>query len=1453
MCCLGNMLILAAEQQQIKSSDAKRFEAKPSRYTVTDFQGKPVAGATVEYWWGNDGIISSDKRILSTKQTGTDGQVELAMDTSGECIISKNGLSVWWMRYQEWGPRETNIVLSAPSFLEGVVKDEHGNAVAGAKVFVSGASSRSVNGPVNSVFGQAIEKYLHTTTGADGKFRIEGIPTNATAFLYASAPLKSPTFDENKFNNLSFPYSAGQKDIVLNVVPEGVIEGKIVVEGSSDPMPMGTINAFSGANGAISQKVSFKSDGTFRISGPPLGNCRLVAQFGTNGIGSLFADSVNVNVESGKTNTGIVIRASRGGVMELKVVSARDHSQIQNIMTRVSSEKKNFTGMTDSNGVVCFRVPAGDYQVRASARGWASKECKTTIEEGKTNSVQIELVPPNFLTGIVRDPAGKGVRGLSIQFVNIFGRENSLILTEDDGSFEAEFPRNNEDMNRNGIPCVFVRDVEHNLAAVQPIEEDTQSVELKLAPAITISGHVECDGKPLKKPVATLVFWSGNSGMHFYGLSREGNTPGQFEIPCLPVGCKYGVMVTAEGYGEKLNYNVVSPDTEAGRVELETFELKLANLKIEGKVVDENDKPLSGVWINMSGDNQPRANTNTDKDGRFAFNNVCEGQINIFCNYNDGRSGRVSVEGGDTNVIVKIGERINGGTRSTTKKFKLSGTVNGTNGVPESGVLVTIFATYEGEKEVKTDTNGTFLLNWTVDSSQQRDINFVLCARNKDLGLAVMQEITEDMTNITVQLQKAVNITGYVENDRKEPIKGAKVLQMLKMGNYFYRNFGETYTDAQGHFQAMCLPVQGDFSFDVIAKGYGSGNQQLTIEAGKDVELSKFTLQTANLDIGGQVLGENEKPMSGVEININGKGQPSESTTTDKAGHFHFKVCEGKVHLFAQSQSGYANTIANAGNTNLLLLISHHRNAGSESAKKHLKGSLLPDLKKSGLDTTALPSDKALLLCLFDANQRPSRAIMRKFQEQADSLKQKGIIVAGLQIETIAEDAFKEWKESSHVTFPVGRVENRKTEKWISTAESLPWLILTDPNHKVVSEGFAFDEIDNRIGKIARSMALKAKGPSPSPWTQSPGPIRANTATLNGMVAPNGTDSKAWFQWGTTKQFENVTQVQEVGKGNGVVRVSAPITGLVPGTIYHCRLVASTGSGITNFGPDFRFTTGMGVFAWGASENGNCKVPADLTNAVAVACGHGHSLAIRNDGTVAFWGGEGSFTKYHTNKIPEGLSNVVAVAGGYAQSYAVKEDGNIVAWGGYLNQAVPSVPEGLHNVIAIAAGDKHAIALKSDGTVVVWGNETGNGETQVPEEVTNVVAVASGSNHCIAQKADGSLVEWGATYSEPIPEELDGVVAISAEAFRFLALQEDGVVFDWGVGDFQHLPPGGITNAVAIAAGLKHSAAVLTDGTVTAWGNNESHQLDVPKNLFDVVSVAASDEHTIALGKQRSK
>jgi hypothetical protein len=296
----------------------------------------------------------------------------------------------------------------------------------------------------------------------------------------------------------------------------------------------------------------------------------------------------------------------------------------------------------------------------------------------------------------------------------------------------------------------------------------------------------------------------------------------------------------------------------------------------------------------------------------------------------------------------------------------------------------------------------------------------------------------------------------------------------LKAGNS-YQQLDEQMAaaDAQGRYEIKCLPPDAQYIVFAKAKGRGRSQQQVQNDSETNrVELPPFVLKLADRIIAGQVLNENDKPASGVNVQLSGEDQPEGNMTTDSQGRFHFQVCEGQIQLFAYSQygGGNAQTAVEAGDTNVVMTLSSQPgNFRQAPRRSSLKGGPLPDLATVNLAGDTAPAGKPVLLCLFDASQRPSRHIVHQFGEQAAALRQQGVTMLGVQAAVISDETFNEWKTASPVSFPVGRVTEKSDKtKWASAVPALPWLILTDAQGRVVAEGFALDELDAQIKKLAK-------------------------------------------------------------------------------------------------------------------------------------------------------------------------------------------------------------------------------------------------------------------------------------------------------------------------------------------------------------------------------------------------
>ncbi len=250
----------------------------------------------------------------------------------------------------------------------------------------------------------------------------------------------------------------------------------------------------------------------------------------------------------------------------------------------------------------------------------------------------------------------------------------------------------------------------------------------------------------------------------------------------------------------------------------------------------------------------------------------------------------------------------------------------------------------------------------------------------------------------------------------------------------------------------------------------------------------------------------------------------------------------------------------------------------------------------------------------------------------------------------------------------------------------------------------------------------------------------------------------------------------------------------------------------------------LAVVILGAACGGTTSAPA-AAGVKQVSAGWSQVLALKSNGTVWAWGANdtgqlGSGTTADS-LVPEQVKalgrSVIAIAAGNDASYALKADGSVWAWGandrGQLGSGnntpsnVPAMVTGLTGrFTAIAAGLGYGLALRSDGTVWGWGDDyqgqLGNGsndDTTTAVEVIGlagrVVALAAGKAHVLALKSDGTVWAWGDNGSHALGADTAGV-------FQNTPVQVGGL-------------PG---RTVAVAAGLDHSAAIESDGTVWTWG-----------------------------------
>jgi hypothetical protein len=124
------------------------------------------------------------------------------------------------------------------------------------------------------------------------------------------------------------------------------------------------------------------------------------------------------------------------------------------------------------------------------------------------------------------------------------------------------------------------------------------------------------------------------------------------------------------------------------------------------------------------------------------------------------------------------------------------------------------------------------------------------------------------------------------------------------------------------------------------------------------------------------------------------------------------------------------------------------------------------------------------------------------------------------------------------------------------------------------------------VGVLALSAAPAFASGKPFLETKPATGVGRTTATLHGVVNPNGAETEYWFEYGEKGKLTSKTTKTGAGSGETNLKESATVTGLAPGETYYYRVVAKNVNGISE-GLEEPFTTaapGLPSFTLGEGE-----------------------------------------------------------------------------------------------------------------------------------------------------------------------------------------------------------------------------------------------------------------------------
>jgi hypothetical protein len=573
-----------------------------------------------------------------------------------------------------------------------------------------------------------------------------------------------------------------------------------------------------------------------------------------------------------------------------------------------------------------------------------------------------------------------------------------------------------------------------------------------------------------------------------YGLWLENtDEQGEFQIPNVPKN-DVKLSILKSGY-------IAVRDFVVGPSENEVLIRMNPALRVQGMVMDaQTGKPISNFEISVMFESGGR--TRTSNPVAFA-----EGTYELSCDesqpeslqlkvsavgYEPANSKEIRIDEGRRTIDFKLARSQSfdkttaGRPREEVKPTgprRITGVVRDEKGKLVSGAIVSTRPWIA--EETITNAEGVFKLRLrrkSASTMSSREESVYLLVRHRERNLAAAIELDDNAETVEIKLSQGVIFSGKVIDIEGKGIPVADLFVTFWVSHFGIGGPEVTNIDAQGNYEIRAVPSGYKFSVSASAEGYGEQYVQAHTAEAVDgrIELDPLILAVANLSISGFAVDVNNKPVADARISCYGEGQPSRITQTNEDGRFTLKhVCAGRIVIRAQKGGQtrlYGHIDTEGGTTDIRILMAELDARGRPVLKRptSLSGKPLPDMKDLKVDLSPTDTDdKMLLVCFFDMQQRPSRNCIRELAKQVQKMKEKGIIVAAVQASKVEENTLDQWIKKNDILFPVGMIEgNEEKIRFTWGVRSLPWLILTDNKHIVHAEGFALNELSEKLKQM---------------------------------------------------------------------------------------------------------------------------------------------------------------------------------------------------------------------------------------------------------------------------------------------------------------------------------------------------------------------------------------------------
>ena len=542
---------------------------------ATDENGQPLAGVTVT-------LTGTHSTATLSLLTGADGTYSFGrLPTSGTYTLAASKRHYTFKSPAHTITRPAGAqVVDFPATLDrhaigGYLLDEHGRAIQGATLTLSGARAAT------------------TPSDANGNYTFASLPAGGNYTVTASSARHSFTSPSQSFTDLDADKTANFNGTSLFFTFNGQ-----VVDSTKKPVAGHSITLSDGKTAT----ATTDAQGNFTFVDLPRGGSYTVtpAQL----FGNLFTPASKSYNNLTDDQTPVFIAVPTNYKLAGRVTSGG--SSLAGVTVTLSGSKLG-TATTDAAGAYSFNVPVhGDYAVASSKTHYTFDRASATFE-GVTADQTADFVATldrHKLSGTVKRPNGAAMAGVT---VTLSGGQSAT--TDANGAYSfASLPAG---ANYTVTPSRTGYDFAPASKSLTDLSAD-QTADFTVTPLnVALAGRVTSGGAPLAGVTVMLTgsktgtATTDSNGSYSFTITSEGSytvTPSKAHYKFAPSALSFN--------------NPTSAQTA-------DFVGTLDRHKVSGRVADRNNAGLAGVNVSLSG--AQTATTTTDAQGTYSFANLLAG------------------------------------------------------------------------------------------------------------------------------------------------------------------------------------------------------------------------------------------------------------------------------------------------------------------------------------------------------------------------------------------------------------------------------------------------------------------------------------------------------------------------------------------------------------------------------------------------------------------------------------------------------------------------------------------------------------------------------------------------------------------------------------------------------------------------------------------------------------